>query len=231
MRSSLYIYDYGYGTKIETFPKLGSLSLIMFVFIIFSSCLPTTKPVYIDSSFDPAKLSKISILPAIDIRKDRSIELQEGWQQRVVKGYTAWPVERLLRYKGYKNLPISFEENFGEIKTISEYDLIDLDHEFIRKVGPDDAKWVLLFSVEDTAERLEMGKAILIENSGYLFDKSSGKLVWHHQTICEDNIPALGLGIGNTIANLLTAYSKKVEDVMKLCIGYEILYKAFPNYP
>lgn len=61
---------------------------------------------------------------------------------------------------------------------MSEDELKTPQESWIRKLGPDNAHWVLVLALEDASSHLTFGatgKAIVM---GSLFDRTNGKLVW-----------------------------------------------------
>ena len=203
---------------------LNIILLVLFLYLCFvgAGCAPTGKAIHLDPTFDSSLIDNIVILPALDIRKDLSIALREDWEKRIVKGSGYWTIERYFKRKGYNNMSFSYEENYGGIDKIADYDLQDPDSDFIKKIGPEDCRWVLLFVLEDMATRKSFGRAHMCECAGYLFDKNASKVVWHHQAIFE-------WGSGGLIGLLTKPKPKYFEALVESCFFGHLLWQTFPN--
>lgn len=81
----------------------------------------------------------------------------------------------VLKKKRYSASAGSFS---GEIGEIDEEDLQSALPAYIKKLGPANARWVMVICLQDVASRITFGSTGNAEVSGYLFDKNRGELVW-----------------------------------------------------
>ena len=64
--------------------SVGMLFILLSIFFTGCAGVPFA-PHYLDPSFSPADVELLTILPVVDIRKDRSVELDEGWEKKLLK--------------------------------------------------------------------------------------------------------------------------------------------------
>ena len=156
------------------------------------------KPDFVAPEFDPSSVEEIVVLPAVDIRQDRSASA-EGIQEWMIEhsdpDYERFSARARLSEKGYA---VRTSSSLG-VASITEDELAEQGVQWIKKLGPDDARWVMLLALEDLAEVGGFGASWSAECSGYLFDKSSGKLVWRHDAIGRAEVGGL---IGLALADL-----------------------------
>ena len=174
---------------------------LVFVCLVFSlffvGCAPKINPTYFDKSIWSAEMKEIVVLPVVDIRKDKSLVLSEGWPQDAFIAYFRsaglkfYYMPQITDFKDKKGYEVYLAKDYGGIKEISEDDILDADPSWIKRLGPDASQWVLLFVLEDLANRKTFGVAAMAECSGYLFDKTSGKVVWKHESVGEVSVGGL----------------------------------------
>lgn len=112
-------------------------------------------------------IQNISVLPVVDARAGKKARLNmEKLQSRAVN---------VLKKKRYSASAGSFS---GEIGEIDEEDLQSALPAYIKKLGPANARWVMVICLQDVASRITFGSTGNAEVSGYLFDKNRGELVW-----------------------------------------------------
>lgn len=192
--------------------------LLIYASLGLAGCGAAFSPHYLDPSFYEANVDFISVLPAVDIRKDRSVDLDEGWELKTVKkgigarGGTAYR----FKWKGYN--PV-YDNDFGGVDNISEDDLIAANSDWINKLGPEDSRWIFLFVLEDLVTRKTFGHTYATECSAVLYDKESGKAVWKHKYVRE----AIQGGLGG----LLTAGGTG-QRLVRECFGW-VLWDQFPK--
>lgn len=175
---------------------------VMVLLIFFSSGALFAKkerpdPAYLDEAFSSAEVSEISVLPAVDLRRDLSIKLTKLDE----KGRGA--AEKLLTKRRYKYL---LRTDYGGVTAITEDDLEFMDPEWVGQLGGDEDRWVLLLVLEDLVTKKGQS-AFTARCSGYLFDRSAAKAMWRHVTTESLGAPGLGAlmvkkGVrGSTVAN------------------------------
>jgi hypothetical protein len=173
----------------------------LFLFVNGCASVPFN-PTYLDPEFTPALVEQIYVLPLADIRMDRSEELDEkdievGW---ALAGF------KILEKKGYD---LTFLNEFGADNEPSEDDLAEASPDWVRKLGTQEARYVLLIALEDLVRRKKtFGSAMGCECSGVLYDKMSGKAVWRHEAVGEMSVGGLA---GMIVSGLI------VRDTMGAC--------------
>ncbi len=194
--------------------------------LTMASCATAPKfaPTYFDKSVFFADTENISVLPLVDIRKDKSLVLSKEWPHDAFTAYKIFlgrkipyilPISYFKEEKGYE---ATLAADYGEITIISEDDILDADPSWIKRLGSSDNKWMLLLVLEDTAIRKTFGTAGTAECSGYLFDKNAGKLLWKHEATGEISM----LGLAGYIASEHAA-----SDAVLICFGN--IYEQFPK--
>ncbi len=196
--------------------------LILFLASFLAGCASVPfAPHYLDPSFSTADVDSITILPVADLRKDKSAQLGEDWENRFAKSGTTiyWTTERTFKKK--KGFDVTFESDYGGVESVSEDDLLDTDPAWVKKLGPEKDRWILLLALEDTVSKVTFGKAFAIECSAIFYDKKSGKAVWKHKATREVGQGGLGA--------FLVPDKTVLEDQLRFCLHLDILYYQFPK--
>ena len=140
---------------------------------------PPTLPIFMDPGFQFAELDSIYILPSIDLRTEKA--KSSSSELASMDSYARFWLEN----KGYKIAP-EWPKRRSQMKNWTppsrpeflEEDLKEPTPAWISKLGPDDARWVLIVALEDAASKITFGSKGSAVVSGYLFDKKDGKCVW-----------------------------------------------------
>ena len=112
-------------------------------------------------------IANTSVLPIVDARAGTKAGVNlAGLQRNVVK---------LLDRQHY---PASAGGSGGSAGQIAEEDLQGATAAFVKKLGPADARWVMVVCLDDVASKITFGSTGNAEVSGFLFDKESGELLW-----------------------------------------------------
>lgn len=112
-------------------------------------------------------IQNISVLPIVDARAGKKASVNmEKLQNSAVKA---------LKKRRY---PVSAASSSGEAGPIAEEDLQSAKPAYTKKLGPADARWVMVICLGDVASKITFGSTGNAEVSGYLFDKESDELVW-----------------------------------------------------
>jgi hypothetical protein len=53
----------------------------------------------------------------------------------------------------------------------------------VRKLGPAEARWVMVVSLGDVTSKVTFGSTGNAEVSGYVYDKQDGKLIWKEKGV------------------------------------------------
>jgi len=127
-----------------------------------------------DTGFQPAALDEIVVLPALDNRIDKTIDVNIEKQIREVG------VKSLER----KNYQVTVSDDLGNgIAGILEDDLRAADSEWVKRLGPAKSRWVMVLMLVDVTNKLTFGSTGNAEVGGFLYDKQAGTLVWRDKGI------------------------------------------------
>jgi hypothetical protein len=177
-----------------------STILLLAAAILISACATTINPNFMDPGLSPAKIDKITVLPVVDLRKDRSIVIDRERLHALMVYWSLNPSRlELIGYREIDYLPIGT----AGAATIEADDIAEAKPQWIRKLGPSSVRWALLITLNDFMSTRTYGVAVSVACSGYLFDKEAGKLVWRHEVAIDE-------GEGGLIA--LLAYKLTFED-------------------
>lgn len=144
--------------------------LVMLALVFTTGCggLPMKPAIHLDPGFRPKEIDLITILPAIDGRFDKKIKVNLEKQLNKL-------AKQLLKRRRYE---AQIVDNYGAETQITKDDLKSGDAEWIKKLGPSDANWVMVLVLDDVVTKLTFGSTGNAEVSGFLFDKETGTLVW-----------------------------------------------------
>jgi hypothetical protein len=187
--------------------KPGVLFFFLIVLTGCSTIIPF-KPNYMDSEFSPSEIEEITVLPVVDIRKDKSLKIA---YQKI----GTYEFKYFFPRMGYQ---VKLSDNFGKIANITEDDIARQDVDFIKNLGPDNAQWVFLVTLDDLATRKTLGIASVAECSGILYDKDPGKEVWRHKATHQYGQGGIaGMMMGGTVR----------EESLRACV--DDLLAQFPS--
>ena len=184
---------------------LGNFFLGFLVVVISGCAIEPKEPIYLDPAFAEKNICEfVVVLPVFDARKDRSVEIDVN---KIVRPY----VKEILEDKNYEVLLVS---DFGKVANITYDDIEIADPTWINSLGPDDAKWVLLLTLEDLTSVLTFGSAASAEMHGILFDKLSGSIIWKDKGIGRGGQGGI---LGMLIKGLVTegAIKESVSDLIR----------------
>ena len=116
-------------------------------------------------------IENIVILPVLDTRPDKQVNFD-------LKNMRDEMANRLEKLKHYR---VSESDQMGDVGDVTAKDLSSATPEWVRRLGPPDARWVMVIGLSGAqGKRVTTGAMVF----GYLFDKQSGKVLWQ------------GIGIG-----------------------------------
>jgi hypothetical protein len=145
--------------------RWGSIVLLLTAICVVDSDAKKSPKVPPDPKY--MAIENISVLPIVDARAGKKAGVNlEHLQTSVVN---------IVKKKHY---PASAASTSGEAGEIAEEDLQSALAPFLRKLGPADARWVMVVCLEDVVSKITFGSTGNAELSGYLFDKDSGGVVW-----------------------------------------------------
>jgi hypothetical protein len=156
---------------------------------LFASGCATTVPLnpdFMDAGLSPAKIDKITVLPAVDLRKERSIAISREMlhEMMIVWGLMPSRLER-IGYPEIDYLPVS------AAAAIAADDIAEARPQWIGKLGLPSDRWILLVTLDDFVSAEAYGMALSAKCSGYLFSKDAGKIAWRHRIAVEGSAPGL----------------------------------------
>jgi hypothetical protein len=155
-------------------------------------------------------IQSISVLPIVDARAGDKKSVNMGDVQKTLIS--------LLNKK--KHYPASAASTSGEVGQIAVEDLESAIPSYVKKLGPPDARWVMVICLDDVVSKLSFGSTGNAELSGYLFDKDSGELIWK------------GKGVGQAgQGGLMGMAMKGAMKSQALFEAIQKLLKGMPNRP
>jgi hypothetical protein len=133
----------------------------------------TKHAIYLDPSFEAPVVAEIKVLPMVDARADKSqvSDFEKHVRQKAIKA---------LQKKAYV---VGATETVGDVGEIVEEDLRAPDAAWVKKLGPSDARWVLLLMLLDLKTKVVFGSTGNAEIAGVLCDKEAGTIVWRDKGI------------------------------------------------
>ena len=151
----------------------------------------------------PSSVGRIAVLPAVDGRIDRTIEvdLQEQVRDGAVKN---------LRRRGYRAYA---SDVTGDVGAITDEDLSVADPAWVERLGPADARWVMVVVLVDVSRELTFGSTGNAEVLAYLFDREQGTLAWRDRGLGQAGQGGLlGMAFIGTMDE--SAINRALEDVV-----------------
>lgn len=190
-------------------------SLKVFVFsimimMVFSCASVKKAAIYSVPDFPPPTLTEICILPTVDLRIDKKINVNLEKQIRKAS-------EGNIVKKGYK---VTKSDNYGTVEQIFEEDLKTSNSDWIKQLGPTNSRYIMVLCLVDVTTKLTFGGTGNAEVSGYLYDKEAGNIVWRDK------------GIGKTGQGGLVGMATKGmmdEDAIMFAVGN--LLASIPKKP
>lgn len=136
-------------------------------------CASPKNAIYMDEAFGTSEAQEIALLPVIDARIDTTVEVDVEKQIRK-------EVKEKLEKMDYD---VSLASTMGDVQDILEEKLKSASPQWIRRLGPLEARWVMVLALVDLTTKLTFGSTGNAEITGYLFDKESGKKLWQDKGI------------------------------------------------
>ncbi len=150
------------------------------------------KPVFVDPAFRFEDIDRLYILPTVDLRvtSDKHPKTPEQAEKDLQTvdfacryflqrhGYQPLPEDKKRpNLKGYRTAK-QRAEHAPTRMSVTEDDLKQPQEAWVRKLGPNDARWVFLPALEDSESHLTFGASGSAIVMGTIFDRQNGKLVW-----------------------------------------------------
>jgi hypothetical protein len=180
-------------------------------------CAPSKKAIFLDPNFNQSTIDKITLLPAIDARIDASIKVNI---QKQIRG------EGMDQLKD-KGFLITLSDTIGNVGQITEDLLKSGDSQWIKKLGPPQARWTMVLMLLDLSARRMPGGIGIAEVAGFLFDKEKGIIVWRDKGICNRVQSVFGMLIWEGASDATDA---AIRDLMST-FPTRTKVKATSNWP
>jgi hypothetical protein len=184
--------------------------VLLLIILLVSSCTAPLKPAILrDSAFQESPPSAITLLPAIDVRFDKEIEVNLQKQIRdAAKG--------LLEKKGYL---VRTTSDLTATAGITEDDIKLGLADWIKQL-PSDDRWVMILVLVDVKTQLTFGSTGNAEVAGALFDKVNATTIWRDK------------GIGKSgQGGLLGMAMKGMMDEQAIAMAVGNLMASIPKRP
>jgi hypothetical protein len=115
-----------------------------------------------DSRF--AAIQEIVILPALDSRSDKNVSVNFKKMRE--------SAQRILKFKRYYTTQ---SDNMGDVGGIVETNLGSASPEWIKRLGPPEARWIMVIGLGGLqGARITTAATVF----GFLYDKESASLIW-----------------------------------------------------
>jgi hypothetical protein len=142
-------------------------------FVLIAACGPGMRPaLFWRDAVQAHQIDSISVLPAIDGRIDRSIDVDLDAQ-------LVDETIRLLRERGYVATRVSADA-YDPALRLDE--LAHADAATIKELAPA-GRWVMVVGLVDVTTSLTFGSTGNAEVAGYLFDTTDGSLQWRDKGV------------------------------------------------
>ncbi|MBX3745860.1 MAG: hypothetical protein KF833_11185 [Verrucomicrobiae bacterium] len=148
-------------------------SLAAAMVVLGTGCQAPRQPLHLSAGFDARAVDRIVIPPVVDARPDSRIDIN-------IDKWTRNQARRVLKQKRYT---VELWDGQAGDTTYPEEELIDPSPQFIQSLGPEDARWIMIFSVHDVTRKLTFGSTGNAELAAILVDKQEGLLVWRDKAI------------------------------------------------
>lgn len=113
-------------------------------------------------------IGQIVILPVVDARAGQKgkVDLNSALRKTAQKNLKS------------KNYAVIVSDSIGNVGEVVEEDLNDAKPEWIKRLGPPEARWVMLVGLRDVHSKITFGSTGNAEVFGSLYDKDSGSTIW-----------------------------------------------------
>jgi hypothetical protein len=211
-------------------PKLVPLILCLLAAAVFPQQGWSKKK--IEAPVDPKFLAigKVTVLPVVDARSGKKTGVNfDSLRKKAVED---------LKRKGY---PVETSDTTGVASEIADEDLQDAKPEWAKRLGPQEARWVMVIELRDShtkvgaTSKITIGETSNVEVLGFLFDKRDGSQVWNGTGVGQSGTtggPGVGGGlIGGAVGMAFTPLDRSqafdsailnlLASIPKLPKGYE----------
>lgn len=141
----------------------------------FSGCAtgPAPLPIYQAPNFSYSDVDVIAILPAADLRRDKSADIN-------VNKIAQDMAQTALKHRDYST-ELTLEP--VDYSHITEEDLANPSAAWVKHLPPSDKRWVLIVCADDITRKLTFGSTGNAAVSAYFYDKKAGVLIWRDKGV------------------------------------------------
>jgi hypothetical protein len=112
-------------------------------------------------------IDQIVVLPVVDARAGKKDSVNFDSLRKVAIND--------LKHKNYR---LTASDDTGTVGQIAEEDLNEGSAAWIKRLGPSDARYVLVIGLDDVHSKFTFGSTGNAELVGFLFDKQDGSTLW-----------------------------------------------------
>lgn len=160
---------------------VSGLFLLTVGSLFWAGCAAARLPIKLDPAFAQRGIRSIALLPAVDQRKDRLLNINLDYEMNV-------RARKGLEKKGYRVMETAPMEH----DRIGISRLMDMDPSYLASLGPADADAVMAIYVQDTLSSYKiMSYVFKVETLGTLVSKADQTEVWRDKGI--GNVGQAGL--------------------------------------
>lgn len=195
-------------------PCLKGLLPVGLAAILVTSCgTPSAPPLQSAQGFNLAQMDEVYLVPVVEARVDRKSKTDVN---RIVQKRAAmW-----LKIRGYKPQLV---EDASTIAGITGDDLREAKGEWITRIGPAGARWMMVFAIEELKKQATLGAAANAEMTLTIVDKQAGAVVWRDKTLGQ-------FGMAGPVAGLASLLAPGAAEHDALWVAVDDLVRAkFPK--
>lgn len=154
--------------------RFATMLFSLLVLSLLVGCATTMKqPIYSVPDFQSAAITEVIVLPPLDLRADKNIEVDLHKQLQKAAA-------DILKEKGFR---VTTSTDLGDVGELLEDDLKAAEPNWIKRLGPAGARYVMVLCLMDVATKLTFGSTGNAELAGYLYDKQAAILMWRDKGI------------------------------------------------
>lgn len=179
-----------------------------FTLSVAPACLAKRAKLPPDPRF--ASIEQIVVLPVVDNRAGKKDKVSlENLRKAAINN---------LKHKKYD---VSASDATGVGDLVVD-DLNDANPTWVKRLGPTDARYVMVVGLDDVHSKITFGSTGNAEVFGYLFDKQDGSVVWKSTGVGQAGQGGLmgmafkgmmsGAAMDNAMANLMSGIPKRPKN-------------------
>jgi len=175
--------------------------------LVLTGC--TRTPLYIDKGFLEKPIDTVTLLPVVDIRKDKTAATINA-ETDVRK-----PIEKLFAKKGYA---VRIADSFTDGAQPVPDAIVEMDVSELAKLGPTDSQNLFIFYLEDlSTSYVVMQKTSKIEASAMIVDKKNHRYLWKDKCVASVGkwglisglLPIQGLAVDQCLSTISRSIPKR----------------------